>query len=451
MTDSEGGFYAPCYNKAMFLSPAVVYAKVSKRVHGVFYGWWLTGVVLLVLTLTSLVVFQGLGIFLVALERQFGWSRAALSGAFSLGRAQGALMGPIEGFLIDRFGPRRMVLIGYTVMGIGFILFSFVQELWQFYGAFFVITMGAGLGSWLPMISAVNNWFLRRRALAMSIAMSGTHIGGFLVPAMALGIDSHGFEKVTLGIGIILIAIALPVSRFMRGSPEEYGLLPDGDSAESRSTHSKASPASSTPEADFTVRQALRTRAFWCIATAHIASAVPLVTIAIHLVPKLTDPPGLSLSMAGVVVATFTATALPAQFLAGYLGDRLPKPRLISGFLVLQGVSLVMIATTDAIHWAFIFAALFGIAFGGRLPLLFSIRGDYFGRKAFATITGISQFPSNLLMIVAPLFAGYMFDKTQSYFVPFITIAGISFLGSVLILLAKKPRLAQTPEVVAAE
>ena len=434
----------------MFFSPTVVYAKVSKRVHGVFYGWWLTGVALLVLTLTSLVVFQGLGVFLVALERQFGWSRAALSGAFSLGRAQGALMGPIEGFLIDRFGPRRMVLIGYTLMGTGFILFSFVQEIWHFYGVFLIITLGGGLGSWLAMISAVNNWFVHRRALALSIAISGTHIGGFLVPAMALGIESHGFEKVTLGIGIILIAIALPVSRFMRNFPEEYGLLPYGASAESRSTHSRSSPAPSTPEPDFTVRQALRTRAFWSIATAHIASAVPLITIAIHLGPKLTDS-GLSLSMAGVVVATYTALALPAQFLAGHLGDRLPKPRLISGFLVLQAVSLIMIATTDALYWAFIFAVLYGIAFGGRLPLLFSIRGEYFGRKAFATITGISQFPSNLLMIAAPLFAGYMFDTTQSYFVPFITIAGVSFLGSVLILLAKKPRLAQTPEAVAAE
>lgn len=434
----------------MFTPPSVAYSIVLKRLEGVFYGWRIVGVALLVLTLTSLVVFQGLGIFLVALERQFGWSRAALSGAFSLGRAQGAVMGPLEGFFIDRFGPRRMVLIGYVVMGIGFILFSIVQELWQFYAAFFVVTMGAGLGSWMAMISTVNNWFLRKRALAMSIVLSGTHIGGFLVPAMALGIESHGFEKVTLVIGVILLAIAIPVSRVMRSFPEEYGLRPDGVTEERNPAPTKVNEAPPNPEVDFTPRQAVKTRAFWLIAAAHIGNAPPMITMAIHLGPKLTDS-GLSLSMAGVVIATFTATALPAQVFAGYLGDRISKPKLISLFLCLQGVSLVLIATTDALHWAFIFAVLFGIAFGGRLPLLFSIRGDYFGRKAFATITGFSQLPSNLLMIVGPLFAGYMFDRTGSYFVPIITIACVSFFGALMILPAKKPSLIQTQGIVGSE
>ena len=426
-------------NGPMFSS---VYLKMYRRISGSFYGWKLVGVSLFMLTLSSLVSFQGVGTFVVALERQFGWSRTVLSGAFALTRVQGAALGPIEGILIDRFGSRYMVMLGFSVLGLGFILFSFVEAAWQFYIAYLVISLGSGLGGWLAMIAAVTNWFIRHRALALAIAMSGTHFAGFLVPLLALGIESYGFEKVALVTGIALLVIAIPAGLLVKNKPEEYGLLPDGDSAADAQEELSPTRPSSDPEPDFTTREALRTRAFWFIAIAHIASAVPIVTLSIHLVPKLTDI-GLSLSMAGVVVATYTFVALPFQFLSGFMGDKLPKPPLIFLFLVLQSIALLVIAQTETIFGAFMFAVLFGIAFGGRMPLLFSIRGEYFGRRSFATIMGMSQLPSNFMMIGAPLFAGYMFDKTGTYVVPFTAFAAFTFVGASLILFAKKPKPAR--------
>ena len=414
------------------------FLNIYRRISGSFYGWKLVGLSFFMLTLSSLVSFQGVGTFVVALERQFGWSRTVLSGAFALTRVQGAALGPIEGLLIDKFGPRLMVMAGFIVMGIGFVLFSFVENAWQFYIAFVVISLGAGLGGWLAMIAAVTNWFIKHRAMALSLGMSGTHVAGLLVPLLALGIEGYGFEKVALGIGVVLLVIAIPAGRLVKNYPEEYGLVPDGETATQESEDPSKPSAPSDPEPAFTVKEALQTRAFWLIAFAHIASAVPIVTLSIHLVPKLTDI-GLSLSMAGVVVATYTIVALPFQFLSGYLGDKLPKPPLIFLFLTLQAVALLVIAQTNTIAGAFLFAVLFGIAFGGRMPLLFSIRGEYFGRKSFATIMGMSQLPSNLLMIGAPLFAGIMFDATGSYFVPFTFFAGFTFVGAFLILFAKKP------------
>lgn len=390
-----------------------------------------------ILTLASLVSFQGTGTFVVALERHFGWSRTLLSGAFALTRVQGAALGPIEGYLIDRFGPRRMVMAGFLVMGTGFILFSLVQTAWHFYVAFVVISLGAGLGGWLAMIAAVNNWFIKHRALALSVGMSGTHVAGLLVPILALSIVAFGFQKVALGTGILLVVIAIPAALLVRNKPEEYGMVPDGE--HEPTAKEDGVEAEEEPEPAFTAREALQTRAFWCIAFAHIASAVPIVTLSIHLAPKLTDI-GLSLEMAGVVVATYTIVALPTQFISGYLGDKYPKPPLIFFFLSLQAVSLLVIAVTTSVAGAFLFAALFGVAFGGRMPLLFSIRGEYFGRKSFATIMGMSQLPSNALMIGAPLFAGYMFDTTGSYFIPFSFFAAFNFLGAFLILFAKKPK-----------
>ena len=417
------------------------------RPRDIFYGWWLVGVSVFMLTLMAVSVFQGLGTFLVALERQFGWSRTTLSGAFALARVQGAVIGPVEGLLIDRLGSRRMILIGYTIMGLGFLMLSQVNSVWQFYVGFIVVTLGSGLGGWLAIIAMVNNWFSRRRSFALATAMSGIHLGGFLVPVLALGIDSHGFRATTLGIGVFLLVLIYPVTRAIRNRPEDYGLRPDGDPPPSQASQSERPATLPEGEAEFTPAQALRTRAFWIITVVHVSSSVSIVALALHLVPKLTDM-GLSLSGAGIVVLTYTAIALPSQFVVGWFADKLPKPPVIFVFLMLQAASILIIAIADTLPMVYLFAVLYGIGFGGRIPLLTAIRGDYFGRKAFATIMGLSQFPNNIAMIGAPLFAGYMFDIRGSYFIPFSTFAVLNFVGAVLMLFVRRPRIAQPSPLV---
>ena len=421
------------------------HAEMGSPVRGVFYGWWLVGLAVFMLTLMAVTVFQGLGTFLDTLEGEFGWSRTKLSIAFSLARAESAVIGPIEGFLIDRVGNRRMVLIGYTIMGIGFILFSLVQNLWHFYVAFIVITLGSGLGGWLAMMSLVNNWFVRNRSFALATAMSGVHFGGFLVFPLALGIESHGFRVTTFGIGVFLLAIVVPATRMIRNRPEEYGLRPDGDPPPPAAREQKEREAvpDLDDEQEFTARQALRTPAFWTLTIVQLASSVSIMTLALHLVPKLTDM-GMSLSAAGVVVLTYTAIALPSQFLAGYLADRLPKQILIFVYLSFQAVSILVIALADSLFPVYLFAVLYGIGFGGRIPLMTAIRGEFFGRKAFATIMGLGQAPNNIMLIGAPIFAGYMFDATGTYIVPFTAFAVLNFLGAVLMLFVKRPKVIQT-------
>ena len=428
-------------------------------VRGVFYGWWLVGISSFMLTLMSLTVFQGLGTMLVALERQFLWSRTALSGAFSLARVEGAVLGPVEGVLIDRIGTRRMVMIGYTIMGVGFIWISQIESLGnmrliakatpfdsldesliQFYFAYIFITLGSGLGGWLALIALVNNWFSRRRSFAMATAMSGIHLGGLLVTPFALAIDTYGFESTALWIGIVLLAIVGPAAKAIRNHPEDMGLLPDGDTRrpEVDGNPVASSAAGIDDEPEFTVMQALKTPAFWMLTIAQVASSVAIVTLALHLVPKLTDT-GMSLTAAASVHTTYTLVALPAQFISGYYADRLPKTLMIAFFMFVQGVGILIIALFDTVIMAYVFALLYGIGFGGRSPLTTAIRGEYFGRKAFATIMGVSQFPMNIAMIFAPLFAGYMFDTTGTYIVPFTTFAGLTLAGGVLMLFVRRP------------
>ena len=375
--------------------------------------------------LMSTTVFQGTGTFFVALERNFGWSRTTLSGAFSLSRAEGALLGPLEGFLVDRFGTRTMVSIGYIAMGLAFVLYSQIQDVFQFYLAYLAISLGSGIGGWIAVVTLVNNWFIRKRAMAMAFAVSGIQFGGFLVPVMAWGIESHGFRQTLLGIGIVLIVVAIPASRLIRNRPEEYGLLPDGQPAFTSGVAGTSSRADDAADSrDVTLREAVRSAAFWVIAVSRTTSVVSIVSLSVHLVPKLVDS-GLSL--------------ITANFVAGYLADRTSKRAVLFVCMLMQAAAVAIIAVSDSLPMALLFAILWGAGFGGRVPLLTAILGDFFGRKHFGSILGMNMVPSNIAMIIAPLFAGFMFDLKQSYLIPFAAFSVLGFIGTFIILLARHP------------
>ena len=391
------------------------------------------------LMLMSTTVFQGVGTFFVALERTFGWNRTTLSGAFALSRVEGALLGPIEGLLVDKLGTRRMVIIGYLVMGAGFIFYSQIQSIWQFYAAYLAISLGSGVGGWIAFVTLINNWFSRRRALAMSIAVSGIQLGGFLVPLLAWGIENHGFRMTALAIGVVLIIVAVPASHFVRNRPEDVGARPDGDPPR-REAVGAAGPAQpdTAEEAEMSPRQALRTVAFWVIAVARLTSVVSIVTLSVHLVPKLTDA-GMSLITANFVVTLYTFVAFLSGFIAGYLADRTSKVAVLFVCMFMQALAMAILTVTDSLPMAMVFAVLWGAGFGGRVPLLTAIVGDFFGRRNFGSILGMNMVPSNIAMIFAPLFAGFMFDLRQSYFIPFATFTVMGFIGAFVILLARQP------------
>ena len=356
-------------------------------------------------------------------------------------------MGPISGYLIEKLGPRRMVLIGLLILGGGFILFSLVQGLWQFYLAFIVISMGAGLGTWLPMMTVLNSWFIQRRSMAMAVAMDGFYVGGVIfVPALAWAInpDEFGPDRwrfAAAAIGVIVIALALPISLLVRRRPEDYGLLPDGKTAApTTATAREVGLPVEAAEPDYTWQQAVRTRDFWLMSMGHACSSIVIVTITVHLGSMLNLDRGLSLQTVGWVVSTYTGVSAVFTLVGGYMGDRVPIRLALFGFSAIQSVAVIIILQADSAHLAFLFAVLLGIGFGGRSPLTTAIRGIYFGRRSFASITGVSMIPMNALLLGAPLFAGYMYDTTGSYDIPFITIAIVSLLGSSLFLLLGEPK-----------
>ena len=413
---------------------------------GLFYGWTLVGVAAFVMVVGTVPLFQGMTAWFVVLESHFGWSRTQLSIAFSLSRVEGSIMGPISGYLIDKLGSRRMVFIGLVVAGGGFVIMSQMQNIWHFYAAFIVMSMGVGLGTWMPMMTVLNNWFVRNRSTAMALAMEGFLVGGMiLVPLLAFAIDPDvpgrpGWRVTSLAIGIFLAAVALPVSRLVRNAPEPYGLFPDGEPT-ARPRRTSTSTPQASEETDFTWQEAVRTKAFWLITMGHACSSIVIVTLTVHLGPMLVDR-GFSLQTVGWVVGAYTGVAAIFTLVGGYVGDRLPIRLALFGFSAAQSGAVVMLMVADTTPMVFLFAVVMGFGFGGRNPLTTAIRGVYFGRKAFASITGMSMIPMNVMLLAAPLFAGIMFDATQSYLIPMATIAIISFAGSTLFLFLGSPEAA---------
>ncbi len=412
-----------------------------------FYGWTLVGVSAFIMVIGTVPLFQGMTAWFVVFEREFSWSRTQLSIAFSLSRVEGSIMGPISGYLIEKLGSRRMVLIGLVVAGGGFVIMSRMTGIWHFYVAFVVMSMGVGLGTWMPMMTVLNNWFARNRSTAMALSMEGFLVGGMvLVPLLAFAIDPDavgrpGWRNTALAIGLFLVVVAFPVSRLVRNAPEPYGQYPDGEATARPRRAAAATPGGADDEPDYTWQEAVRTRSFWLITMGHACSSIVIVTITVHLGPMLDDR-GFSLQTVGWVVGAYTGVAAIFTLLGGYVGDRLPMRFALFGFSAVQSGAVLVLLLADTAPMVFLFAVLMGIGFGGRNPLTTAIRGVYFGRKAFASITGMSMIPMNVMLLAAPLFAGIMFDATQSYAVPMVVVAIVSLAGSTLFLFLGSPEAA---------
>ena len=421
-----------------------------RKVRGVFYGWRMSVLTGFIMALGSVPVYQGMAVWNPVLRGRFGWTPDQLQWAFAFTRAEGGLLGPLEGILVERLGSRRMVFIGLVLLGSGFLLFSQVHELWHLYGVYFLMSLGAALGTWLPMMTVLNHWFVKQRARAMGLAMEGNAIGAIiLVPLIAWAIggidadqpDRFGWRVTAAGIGVVIMLLAFPISRMVRNRPEDCSLRPDGDTSTMalETSGQREAPRSKAGDRGFKWQEAIRTRDFWLISFGHAFSSAVIVTVLVHL-GLILDDRGFSLQMVGWVVATYTGVAAIFILVGGYIVDRVPIRHSIFWFSSFQPAAVIVLLLANSPPMALLFAVLLGIGWGGRTSAVSAVRGIYFGRRAFASITGISMVPLNIVLFSTPLFVGYMHRFTGSYEVPFIAIAVVSFLGSGLFLFLGEPK-----------
>ncbi len=417
------------------------YTKTTTREtenRGVFYGWWIVIAGSISQGYTSGAFWQGFGAFFDPIVDQFGWSRATTSAAVSLQRTESGMVSPFVGWFIDRFGPRRVMLAGIVATGLGFIMLSRINSLWQFYLAFTIITLGLSFGTFLVITTTVANWFVSKRTRAMSIMSAGSAIGGLLVPALVWLIATTDWRTGLLAVGIGFWVMGIPVSLVMRSRPEDYNLLPDGTPSEGAwVAGDDTSRHAGRMEATYTTREAMRTRVFWQLVLA-MGMGQLIISATVHQIPALASF-GISRGVAGLVILGVSLMSLAGRIAAGWLGDSLDKRHFIAVSFSLQFIGTLIFAYTSS-NWHLIgFIVFWGIGFGASIPVRFAMLADYFGRRSFGTIMGIMMTLSTLFGVIGPVFVGWMFDVRGNYREPFLIMAASIVVSIPLILTLTKP------------
>ena len=402
------------------------------------------------MALSSGLFFTGFGFFFEPIRNHFGWNRTVLSGAYAISRVESSFTGPLIGYLIQRFGPRIVMLVSFVIFGTGFLLIGRSVSVFTFYIAFIVTATGADPPSFLAVMASINNWFKVNRAKAIGISMLGLGIGGVIFPPLlAFGLNNFSWREVSTASGIFIIVVGSFISIFVRFNPEPYGYLPDGlnsnetedlSSANVHNSGPNSSKAISTNVDGVGLQDALKTRAFWIISIGH-AQALLVVSVAgLYQVPYLEDSLGFSRNSAARIVMLLTAVNMFGQLFGGFLADRLQKNLMASATIVGHCLALIILAIADTYGLVIVYAVIQGLSWGVRTPVLTSMRGDYFGRKSFPLIMGTSQGIAMLGMVVGPMLVGYVADH-YSYSLGFTIISFMTMPAIFLFLLLKKPVL----------
>ena len=402
-----------------------------------FYGWWIVLGAMGGQAVYSSTFLIGFGAFFLPVADTFNTTRAGLAGAFSLARLESGLVGPLQGFLIDKLGSRKVMMAGVTAMGTGFMLLSVVPSLVWFYLVFVpFIALGATFSFGPPVHATIVNWFVRRRTRALAIALSGTAIGGLFVPVLSLAIRELGWRETAFYCGLIILTLGYPIASLMRFRPEPYGYHPDGD--EPVAATGAGQP--SLGEAYFTPREALRTTTFWVMGIALAMRMMSSSGVPVHLVAYLERDLGFSTTAAAWYLGLLGVMGLGGRLFVGFLGDAMPKRYGMFLAFGLQAVSLLVLALADSAWHVWLFLALFATGHGGGGPMLISARGDYFGRRHYATIVGFMAPLLLLGTVTGPVLAGALRDNfANGYSTAFILFGILAGVSAVTLLILRPP------------
>ena len=400
----------------------------------IFYGWYIAGAGFLSQLMFGVLMFHSFGTYVALMQADFGWSRTTFSFAFAAQRIESGVLGPIQGWVIDTYGPRKVMILGLVIFSVGFILLSRVQSLPLFYVAFTLIAIGSSLGSFLSVLVAIVNWFRRRRVLATGVLTMGFAVGGLTATPMALLIEGIGWRDAAFASGIVALIVGIPIAAVVRHRPEPYGMLPDGVESTSQ-----VEGEAEQIEWSMTAREALTTSAFWFLALGQASALLVIGALMVHLVIYIHEDLGFALGLAALAITIQTLGQIAGQLLATLFGDRVPKRPFVILALLGHSTAMLLLALASGLPMIYVAVLINGVAWGSRGPLMMGLRADYFGPRRFGTIMGFSSLVIMLGMIIGPIFAGIMYDQTGSYRLGFLVLAIVASLGSVMFLLVRPP------------
>ncbi len=403
--------------------------------HKPFYGWRMVTAACLIQFLQAGLLHHAFGAYFAVLTDEFGWSKTALSGAAALQPMEAAILGPLLGWIIDRFGPRGMIRIGVVIFGLGFCLLSTINTLTGFYAAIIVISFGASLCGYFPLNVSVIRWFDRYRARALSYITLGLALGGVFVPVVAWSMQTFGWRATALGSGLLILATGWPLSSVFRSRPEEHGEMVDG-----LPPAVSAEGTVAAPPREFSTGEALRTWAFWLISLGHAFALLIVYAVNVHAITHMKESLGYSVAQASIFITITTVSQVVGVLLGSVIGDRFEKRRIAAFCMLGHMVGLLLLTYATGAVMLAAFAVIHGTAWGLRGPMMQAIRADYFGSRSIGMIMGISSLVIVIGQVGGPILAAVMADLTGDYRAGFTLLAALVGVGSLFFFFARKPQ-----------
>ncbi len=400
---------------------------------GIFYGWYIVGACVVITLYTGGVIHFGFTAVFDPIVEEFGWTYAQVSLASSLRGLEMGLLAPFMGFLVDRYGPRRLIFLGSLITCGGFVLLSQVNSLPMFYVAFALLAFGMSTTGGTVLMTAIANWFRRRVGVAMGIVASGFGLGGLLVPVVTILIDNLEWRTAMIVVGIGMLVIVLPLSFLVRHKPEPYGYQPDGELIEPFDATDSQGPEPNT-EINIPTKQALKSRTFWQLGISSMCHAFVVGAVVTHMMPYLSSL-GILRSTSSVIAFILPTASIVGRLSSGWLAIRYGSRLIFAVSFISMTIGMLIFGyiSADMTWLVVLFVVTFSLGWGWSVTSRLSLMRESFGRSNFGKIMG---FISGMMMLGhitgAPL-AGWAFDTWGTYQGAWLSYSAITLLASLLV------------------
>jgi len=414
----------------------------SSKKPRIFYGWWILVACFIMGMYSSGVLYYGFTALFDPIVKEFGWTYAEISWASSLQGMEVGLFAPLVGFLVDRFGARPVLFFGGILTGVGVLILSRVNSLLTFYVAFGFVCIGLSAVSSTAMIAALIRWFHRKSSLVMGIMTSGFGCSGFMVPVVVKLIDTLGWRQAFFVLSIGMFVVVLPLSLLIRRRPEDYGLLPDGDTVVPLTSGIQHKTAPAATEPNVSPKEALLYPAFWALSIAMGLQHLMTNAVTTHVMPYLGSV-GIDRNIAGLIATGIPVVSIGGRMGFGWLGDRFNKKWLTASGFVMLFIGLFIFSYVSS-GWLrlILFVVIFGTGFGGTNTMRAVFTREIFGAQNFAMIFGFVNGICSIGSLFGAPLAGYVYDAIGSYRPIWLAFMGIAVACIVSIILMPSPKAA---------